>query len=78
VEPSGFGVDDEGVGHPQLVHESAVQAQRLVGVIVGQAVVAPALAQEHGHGVVLPRTARKHTHRRLSHGDTKLYRKKHL
>lgn len=60
VEPGRFGVDDERVGKPQLVHKATVQAQSLVGVIVGQAVVVPALPQEHSHGVFLPGT--KHTH----------------
>lgn len=56
MEPSRFGVDDERVGHPKLVDEATVQSQRLVGVVVGQAVIVPALPQEHGHGVILPRT----------------------
>lgn len=55
MEPSRFGVDDKSVGQPQLVHKSAVQTKRLVGVVVGQAVVVPALPQEHGHGVLLPK-----------------------
>lgn len=54
VKPRRFGIDDEGVGKPQLVHEATVQPQCLVGVIVGQAVIVPALSQEHGHGVFLP------------------------
>ena len=62
MEPGGFGVDDEGVGKPQLVHEATVQPQRLVGVIVGQAVIAPALPQEHRHGVILPGTTHTNTH----------------
>lgn len=71
MEPSRFGIDDESVRQPQLVHKSAVQAQRLVGVIVGQAVIVPALAQEHGHGVLLPREQKEAQTRGLTHGQEK-------
>lgn len=53
VKPSRFGINNEGVGQPQLVHKPTVQSQSLVGVVVGQAVIVPTLPQEHCHGVFL-------------------------
>lgn len=54
MEPGGFGINNKRVGNPQLVHKPTVQSQSLVGVIVGQTVVLPALPQEHSHGIFLP------------------------
>lgn len=78
MKPSGFGIHDEGVRQPQLVHEAAVQSQRLVGVVVGQAVIVPALPQEYGHGVFLPAATHTSKHTNIqaeSWADKQILRK---
>lgn len=53
MEPGRLGIYYESIWQPELVHKPAVQAQSLIGVVVGQAVVSPALVQEYCHGIFL-------------------------
>lgn len=53
MEPGRLGVYYESIWQPELVHKAAVQPQGLIGVVVGQAVVPPALVQKYCHGVFL-------------------------
>lgn len=49
-----FGVNEEDVGNPDLLHQSAVEGHALVaGAGEGQPLVPPVMPQVQGHGEVL-------------------------
>lgn len=53
MEPGRLGIYYESIWQPEFVHKPAVQAECLIGVVVGEAVVSPALVQEYRHGILL-------------------------
>lgn len=54
VDEGAFGVDEEHVGDPDLLHQTAVKGHTLVvGALEGQTLVLPVVAQVQSHGEVL-------------------------